>query len=161
MKKVPLKNYFILGIILVVSVFVVLYLNKLCTNVKQNNNNLLNVFIREITPQELENYMIENPYLIIYLDNENMQDNTFQKKFKKLLIKYDLQKEVVFVNINQFDEKEFNTFIKKYYDNDLNIEKKKSLIIVDNQKIVDIMIANNEKFDINLIKEFFKENGVY
>lgn len=162
MKKVPLKNYLILGLILVVSVIVVLYFNKLCINAKnKKNDNLLINFIREITPHELENYITENPNFVIYLDDENMQDNSFQKKFKKFLIKYDLQKEVVFININQFDEKEFNEFIKKYYDNDLNIEKRKSLIIIDNQKIVDIMLADNEKFDINFVKEFFKENGVY
>ena len=82
MKRIPLKNYFILGIILVSSIFIVLYINKLYLSTK-NNDNILNEFIKEIKTQEIDNYIIENPNFIIYLGYKNNDNKSFEKKFKK------------------------------------------------------------------------------
>lgn len=158
MKRIPLKNYFILGIILASSIFIVLYINKLYLSTK-NNDNILNGFIKEIKTQEIDNYIIENPNFIIYLGYKNNDNKSFEKKFKKLVTKYDLQKDIVFIDISQFNDEAFNKFCKKYADKLL--EKDSSLIIVDNQKVIDVLditIGNN---DIELVKMFFKKNGVY
>ena len=158
MKRIPLKNYFILGIILASSIFIVLYINKLYLSTK-NNDNILNGFIKEIKTQEIDNYIIENPNFIIYLGYKNNDNKSFEKKFKKLVTKYDLQKDIVFIDISQFNDETFNKFCKKYADKLL--KKDSSLIIVDNQKVIDVLditIGNN---DIELVKMFFKKNGVY
>ena len=75
MKRIPLKNYFILGIILASSIFIVLYINKLYLSTK-NNDNILNGFIKEIKTQEIDNYIIENPNFIIYLGYKNNDSET-------------------------------------------------------------------------------------
>ena len=77
-----LKNYFILGIIIASSIFIVLYINKLYLSTK-NNDNILNGFIKEIKTQEIDNYIIENPNFIIYLGYKNNDNKSFEKKFKK------------------------------------------------------------------------------
>ena len=115
MKRIPLKNYFILGIILASSIFIVLYINKLYLSTK-NNDNILNGFIKEIKTQEIDNYIIENPNFIIYLGYKNNDNKSFEKKFKKLVTKYDLQKDIVFIDISQFNDETFNKFCKKYAD---------------------------------------------
>ena len=158
MKRIPLKNYFILGIILVSSIFIVLYINKLYLSTK-NNDNILNGFIKEIKTQEIDNYIIENPNFIIYLGYKNNDNKSFEKKFKKLVTKYDLQKEIVFIDISQFNDETFNNFCKKYADKLL--KKDSSLIIVDNQKVIDVLDITKGNNDIELVKMFFKKNGVY
>ncbi len=158
MKKIPLKNYFILGIILASSIFIVLYINKLYLSTK-NNDNILNGFIKEIKTQEIDNYIIENPNFIIYLGYKNNDNKSFEKKFKKLVTKYDLQKDIVFIDISQFNDETFNKFCKKYADKLL--EKDSSLIIVDNQKVIDVLDITKGNNDIELVKMFFKKNGVY
>ena len=158
MKKIPLKNYFILGIILASSIFIVLYINKLYLSTK-NNDNILNGFIKEIKIQEIDNYIIENPNFIIYLGYKNNDNKLFEKKFKKLVTKYDLQKDIVFIDISQFNDETFNKFCKKYADKLL--EKDSSLIIVDNQKVIDVLDITKGNNDIELVKMFFKKNGVY
>ena len=158
MKRIPLKNYFILGIILVASIFIVLYINKLYLSTK-NNDNILNWFIKEIKTQEIDNYIIENPNFIIYLGYKNNDNKSFEKKFKKLVTKYDLQKDIVFIDISQFNDETFNKFCKKYADKLL--EKDSSLIIVDNQKVIDVLDITKGNNDIELVKMFFKKNGVY
>ena len=158
MKRIPLKNYFILGIILASSIFIVLYINKLYLSTK-NNDNILNGFIKEIKTQEIDNYIIENPNFIIYLGYKNNDNKSFEKKFKKLVTKYDLQKDIVFIDISQFNDEDFNKFCKKYADKLL--EKDSSLIIVDNQKVIDVLDITKGNNDIELVKMFFKKNGVY
>ena len=158
MKKIPLKNYFILGIILASSIFIVLYINKLYLSTK-NNDNILNGFIKEIKTQEIDNYIIENPNFIIYLGYKNNDNKSFEKKFKKLVKKYDLKKDIVFIDISQFNDETFNKFCKKYADKLL--EKDSSLIIVDNQKVIDVLDITKGNNDIELVKMFFKKNGVY
>ena len=158
MKRIPLKNYFILGIILASSIFIVLYINKLYLSTK-NNDNILNGFIKEIKTQEIDNYIIENPNFIIYLGYKNNDNKSFEKKFKKLVTKYDLQKNIVFIDISQFNDEDFNKFCKKYADKLL--KKDSSLIIVDNQKVIDALDITKGNNDIELVKMFFKKNGVY
>ena len=158
MKRIPLKNYFILGIILASSIFIVLYINKLYLSTK-NNDNILNGFIKEIKTQEIDNYIIENPNFIIYLGYKNNDNKSFEKKFKKLVTKYDLQKDIVFIDISQFNDETFNKFCKKYADKLL--KKDSCLIIVDNQKVIDALDITKGNNDIELVKMFFKKNGVY
>lgn len=158
MKKIPLKNYFILGIILASSIFIVLYINKLYLSTK-NNDNILNGFIKEIKTQEIDNYIIENPNFIIYLGYKNNDNKSFEKKFKKLVTKYDLQRDIVFIDINQFNDEDFNDFCNKYAGKLLN--KDSSLIIIDNQKVIDVFDITKENSDIELVKMFLKKNGVY
>lgn len=158
MKKIPLKNYFILGIILASSIFIVLYINKLYLSTK-NNDNILNEFIKEIKIQEIDNYIIENPNFIIYLGYKSNDNKSFEKKFKKLVTKYDLQRDIVFIDINQFNDVAFNEFCNKYAGELLN--KDSSLIIIDNQKVIDVLDITKENSDIELVKMFFKKNGVY
>ena len=158
MKRIPLKNYFILGIILASSIFIVLYINKLYLSTK-NNDNILNGFIKEIKTQEIDNYIIENPNFIIYLGYKNNDNKSFEKKYKKLVTKYDLQRDIVFIDINQFNDVAFNEFCNKYAGELLN--KDSSLIIIDNQKVIDVLDITKENSDIELVKMFFKKNGVY
>ena len=93
MRKIPLKNYIILGIIIVVSVFAVLYFNQLYKNTK-NSDTILYDFIKEVKPYELDNYIIENPNFIMYISSRISSNKTFEKKFKNFLMKYDLQKDI-------------------------------------------------------------------
>ena len=158
MRKIPFRNYLILVLILIVSMAAVIYMNKLYLSAK-NDNNILDGFINEIKPQEIDTYIIENPNFVIYLGYKNSDNKSFEKKFKNFVTKYDLQKNIVFIDIKQFEDKKFNDFSEKYASVSLN--KNNSLIIIDNQKVIDTLDITKERCDIELVKIFFKKNGVY
>ena len=94
MKKIPLKNYIILSIILGVSVLIVIYITNwfLATQKQNEENNNVN-FIKEVKVSEINNYITENPNFIIYLKCSTSNNVKFEKKLKKFLIDNDIQKD--------------------------------------------------------------------
>ena len=159
MKKIPLKNYFILGGILAVSAFIVISFNMIYINAKKSQNTM-DDFIKEIKPVEIDNYIVENPNFIIYFGTLDEGQENFKKNFKKFLIKEDLKNDVIFVDLNLFDDEKFNKFVSKYSDGKFSIGRFDNIVIVDNQKIVNVLLSKQDKLEVKKIKSFFKENGV-
>lgn len=161
MNKIPVKNYIILGTILIISVIAVLYINDwFKTAEKQLDKNDSMNFMKEIKTHELNNYITENPNFIIYIRSINNNNNKFEKKLKKFIIDSELQKEFIYIKLEEFNMEEYTEFINKYKINDIIINLNESIIIIENQKIIDILYKN-EEFDIKQVKKFLKDNGVY
>ena len=162
MKKVPLKNYVILGIILIFSVITILIINNWLSsmNDQEKEKSIVAEIIHEIKTDDIDNYMLENPDFIVYMaSRDNCTNISFEKKFKKFLIDNDLEKEIVFINLDEIDSKTYSQFIQKYYDGPNMPVFTNSIIVVEEQKVRDIL--NSEKFKIEEVKKFLKDNGVY
>lgn len=118
MKKIPLKNYVILGILLISSVIIVLIINNWLSslNEQEKEKSIVAEIIHEIKTDDIDDYMLENPDFIIYMaSRDNCTNIKFEKKFKKFLIDNDLEKGTVFINLDEIDSKTYSQFIKKYY----------------------------------------------
>lgn len=162
MKKVPLKNYVILGILLIFSVIIVLIINNWLSsmNEQEKEKSIVAEIIHEIKTDDIDDYMLENPDFIIYMaSKDNCTNISFEKKFKNFLIDNDLEKETVFINLDEIDTKTYSQFIQKYYGGSNMPVFTNSIIIVEEQKVRDIL--NSEKFKIEEVKKFLKDNGVY
>ena len=61
------------------------------------------------------------------------------------------------MDIDQFDIKQFS---KKYCDDFVQTKKDVMVIIVENQKVKNILSESANEIKIDDIKEFLKENGV-
>lgn len=163
MRRVPLKNYFILTLILVLSILIVFYLVKIYNSTMHNANDkqILNR-IKEITVLELDNYIVENPNIVIYLMDSDYRNNSFEKKLNQVIVEHDLQSQFVLINIanNIYQE----------YDKTANINLKNksflkevpinSLVIIENKKIKKFIKINDDLKKAS-ISEFLKENEVY
>lgn len=163
MRKVPLKNYFILTLILVLSILIVFYLVKIYNSTIHNTNDkqILNK-IKEITILELDNYIVENPNIVIYLMDSDYKSISFEKKLNQVIVEHDLQSQFVLINIanniyQEYDKTANINFKNKSILKEVPIN---SLVIIENKKIKRF-IKINDVLKKSEISKFLKENEVY
>lgn len=164
MRKIPLKNYVVLGVILFVSIMVVVYVNGWLKQTKKQytDNMVIFDFIKEIKVSEIDNYVIENPNFIIYISSKSNRDNIkFENDLEKFLADNDLQKDFIFINMDDFSNDSYSDFINKYYNNEEKFVLTDSIIVVDEQKIKSIFNSQSNQLSIKNVKKFLKNNEVY
>lgn len=158
MRKIPLKNYIVLSIILVLTIFITIFIMNLFKNYTKNSSD--NAFKNKINFNELETYLLENSDFIIYLVDNSFDNSVFEKKFKKFIIDNDLNNQLVYIDVNDVDQKQFLLFVSKYGQKSLNMEINNYVIIINDQKIAAIISITPELKDLKNIKQEFKEKGV-
>lgn len=163
MRKVPLKNYFILTLILVLSIFIVFYLVKIYNSTMHNTNDkqILNK-IKEITILELDNYIVENPNIVIYLMDSDYKSISFEKKLNQVIVEHDLQSQFVLINIANNIYQEYDKTANVNFKNKSILKEVpiNSLVIIENKKIKRF-IKINDGLKKSEISKFLKENEVY
>ena len=159
LRKVPKKNYILLGIILLGTVCLVYYFytwSKLYNEVKLNEK-ILDNYMEVINYNELEDYIIENPNTIIYvsvLKNSTIRD--FEKKFRKSLSKNEIDKSILYMDItddieNKNIKKEMK---KKYHVNNLDITDVPVIMVIDNGSLKTIYSIRYNDYDMGHLKNF-------
>ena len=94
LRSVPKKNYFILGIIIIVSLLLLYYMHmwSLAYNETKLNMPILDKYLEVINYNELDNYLVEMPNTVIYvsvLEDENIikiidcDTNSFDETLKE------------------------------------------------------------------------------
>ena len=117
-RVIPTKNYIILVVLFVAIVALVLYLCNLyhVYDAHQREIPVIRGTLSEIQPDELEHYLMENPTSVIYMctaSDESCRD--YEKDFKKLVEKKELQESIIYVNLSDIDQLEFvDKFNAKY-----------------------------------------------
>lgn len=163
MRKVPLKNYFILTLILVLSILIVFYLVKIYNSTMHNTNDkqILNK-IKEITILELDNYIVENPNIVIYLMDSDYKSISFEKKLNQVIVEHDLQSQFVLINIANNIYQEYDKTANVNFKNKSILKEVpiNSLVIIENKKIKRF-IKINDGLKKSEISKFLKENEVY
>ncbi len=159
MKKIPLKNYFLLVLLIAVSVIVVLY----CVNWysrMQKKASILPEYISEIKYDEIDNFAVENPNFIIYLSSkEDNKLEKFETELKGFLIDNDLSQDFIYMDMDQF---KFEEFMQKYKNIDnYKLDDDIVMIIFENQKVRDIFTAKISDINMENVKKFLQNNEVY
>lgn len=158
MRNIPIKNYFILGIIILVSGIVSIILME--TFHQMDNKKTENAFKNKLSYSELETYILENSDSIIYFIDHSFSNSKFEKKFKKYVVKNDLVNSVIYVDREEFDESSFIKFVSKYSETKENIEFSDYIFIIDNQRIVSSIPIKNDMSDMSFLTKIFKEKEV-
>ena len=142
MKKILPKNYIILVVLLVVTVFLTLFLSSIYTS----KNKLVSSFYEyanEITPTDIEGYIIENPDAIIYIsDKYDLTHETFETKFQKKIESLNLKEKLVYIDKEEITDEFLNKINNNY---GLNVE-------IDNTPIIIVVV------DKTVIKSIYVEN---
>ena len=94
-KVVPIKNYVLLGVIMVVSIFFVyyFYLWFLAYDESKLHTPIMDNYLRVINYNELDSYLVENESAVLYvsvLGEESTRE--FEEDFKSVILKYSLKK---------------------------------------------------------------------
>lgn len=164
-KVVPVKNYILLGLLALVTVIGVFYLAKWYRTNKeyQINNTLMKGVISEVKSEELENYLSENPNILIYFTSSSNQDiKGFEKSLKKKISKEDLTKEIVYLDLDTIQDTNFYaTFKKNYFDENLkakNVELLSipNLLIIRDGEVIDILYKRNMQINMSDVTQFLE-----
>lgn len=145
-KDIPKKNYFILGIILIISCILVYYINAWYSlyQYEKRGNSPITTYMEIINYNEVENYIAENSDAIIYISKSNNlkirkfeEDN--EKLFKKLELNY---------NILYMDAKDVNKDLKIKY----NVNEYPTILFFKNKRLVNKNVLELDNINYNDIK---------
>lgn len=162
LRKIPRKNYVILGVVILVSLLIVYYLYMWFTAYKSTKVGevILDKYMTVINYNELDDYLVENPDAIIYVGILNDEDITkFEKKFKNSIKNNKINKEVLYLNIT--DElnsgKKISEMKDKYTVNYANITDVPNIMVFEDGKIKTIYSIRDNGYDVQKVEKFIND----
>ncbi len=164
MKKIPLKNYIILCVIILLTVISVFYIRSWYITSKDyySRNSVIKDVVHEINVDEISNYTLESPKFMLYVSSGADADiKGFENDFKKLIRKLDLSEDILYLNADNIGYDLYNN-LSGFASNDkissLISESKASLYVFSDGKIVGVL-NNINNFSSKNIRSFIKKWG--
>lgn len=159
MRKIPLKNYFLLIGLIGVTVFITYYCCNLYTNRHENKyTSPMNSFLAEIKEDDIEDYVKDNPAVVLYIsDKKDKTQENIEKKFKDLLTERHIYSYFVYVDISNDKEKSLQSF-QENYKLELNYQSLPILVVFQDGEVSDVY--HTKEWNISEITEFLKRNEV-
>ncbi len=114
-KEVPMKNYFILALIFIVTIIGVFYAREWYNTSKEYyaQNSVMTRVVREIRSEEISNYTLENQKFVLYVaSGKNVELKDFENEFKNLIQDMDLGDSVLYMNLDGIDFDSFYNLLK-------------------------------------------------
>lgn len=159
MRKVPKKNYFIFLLMVICVVGVVFYLCELYNSrIIHKYESPMNLFITEIKVDDIENYVIENSVVVLYVSDK--KDDTLKEReenFKELLTEYNIQQYFIYLDMS-YNATDVVAKFEEKYDDKLDYEKLPILIVMLDGKVVGTY--NEANYDEAKIISFLEKNEV-
>ena len=116
-KEIPLKNYFILIFVILLTILAVFYMRDWYNTSKEfyAQNSVMTKVVREIKNDEISNYILENQKFILYVSSgQNTNIKSFEDEFKNLIQKMDLGENVLYMNLDEVDVSDFYNSLNSY-----------------------------------------------
>ena len=159
-RNIPFKNYIILAVTLILSIILVIYFYMWYDEFmsKRIYTPFLDDYLSVINYNELDDYLIENKNVVLYisaLDDENTR--MFEKKFKNVITEYSLNNSLLYMDLSseKNDSSLFETILNKYNLHDL------PCIMIFKDGIMDEFYSiKNTKYDVDLLISYLKIEGV-
>ncbi len=168
-KKIPKKNYIILTLITIFSILIVFYLASWYNATKEYymNNSIMTDFLSEIKPEEIDNYIMDNPVSVIYLaSSKNADIKGFEKSFKKLIKEEEIKDSIIYMDVYKIVDNNFFPDLKNNYFSDelkadnISLTSNPNIIVIENRQIVDILNKNNKKLELRSTKNLLIKHGI-
>lgn len=163
-KSIPVKNYVILGIIIIVTLLACMYIFAWCKQYEDNKvtTPVITSTIREVEYNNLDSVLRERDVLIMYMcTTSEGVCRSFEKKFASYIKDNNLTEEIVYLNLGF--EKDDTGLLNKVYNNyksDTLVKKMyeyPTIVIFNQGKIVDVLSSNaKDKLNIKQVKEFLE-----
>ena len=161
------KNIVTLIIFLSVTIIVCVYALKWHSVYKEEGNNraIITNYTQEIKRSELNNYIIENPYAVVYFGKTNDANcRKFEKKLQEFIIEKELRENIVYLNVDDIEMENFETMFDSLYNNEVLRQQNKYLnkvpavAVYDHTKLVDFI--SDENLSVQIVKELLKKYNV-
>lgn len=162
LRKIPLKNYFILGGVILFTILILYYFYMWIDayNETKLNKPILDKYMTVINYNELEDYLIENPDAIIYvsiLEDEKIRE--FEKKIKLAFRKHEIEKDILYLDITEdIKNKDIKkNMVDKYTVGINNITDVPLIMLIDDGAVKNIYSINDNDYDINKFKAYLND----
>lgn len=159
LRVIPKKNYIVLGIVILITLFLVYYLYMWFDAYKETKINIpiLDKYMNVINYNELSDYLIENPNTIIYvsvLEDEEIRE--FEKEFKFSLKKNEIEKDVLYLDITDDikNKNVRNDMESKYMINSQSITDVPSILVIEDGKLKNIYSVSNNGYNMKKVRLF-------
>ena len=164
-REVPVKNYIILGVIILVTILLLFYfyLWYLTYEESKLNNQIMDRYLQVINYNEMDDYLIENKDAIIYVSVlENQKIRNFEIDFKETIIENSLKKEILYLDLTEIynDKSELSKAKEKFKINDKNISNVPCILVFEEGQLTEIYDIKEKDYDIEKIEEILKEEGL-
>ena len=154
-KKIPVKNYIYLSIIVIASIFIIFYLYRWYDTYRESklNISIMNNYLSVINYNELDDYIIENKNAIIYVSKLGDEKiNKFEKSFKNMVVENDLRNSMLYLDVTNYN---FDIVKEK-----LQINTSLPCIVVyTNGKITDVYSITNNNYDMKKLNKYLNRIG--
>lgn len=152
MREIPKKNYYILVVLLVATVLLTLFLSNLYLNKEKLTSDFFN-YANTITPEDFDEFMMENSDVIIYIsDKYDLSHNTFEKKFETKIDELNLKHNLIYIDKEDIDS-EFLNKLKNSYKINLDLEKLPIIVVVIDKEVVRNILVNSN-VDVDTLIEY-------
>lgn len=163
-KKITIKSYLILTAIFLLTIGITIYLCK-CYQVYSESKKEIPVIrgtLSEITSEELEHYVQENPNCVVYVCTANNQKcRDYEENFKKLVKKKNLQEKIVYLNVSNADQEEFIKAFNNTYKHKVELTANyPAIILFEDKTIASILQEQEGELSINKTKNFIELNDI-
>ncbi len=163
-KEIPVKNYLVLGVIIIITLLASLYIFAWLRqyNDSKVNTPIITSTLREVQYNNLNTVVKERDILVMYMctTDEDICRN-FEKKFASYVSNNNLTEEIIYLNLGY--NKDNNNLLQKVYNNykSENLVKKvyeyPTLVIFNQGKIVDVLSSNGKNtITIEQVNDFLE-----
>ena len=161
-KEIPLKNYILLSIVLILTIVVVIYffLWKNTYEKSKLQTPILDDYLLVINYNELNNYLVENKDAIIYVSKLNDESiRLFENKFKNIINKNNLNNKILYLDLTE-ELKENNIVkeINKKYGKEMT--EVHTIVIIKDGKISSSYNIKENKYNIKLLEKYLEKEDV-
>lgn len=173
MKKIPRKNYIIVGIISVLTVVLVGYFAFWYKETKEyvENNSIMTGYLSEIGEDQLidnlSNYILDNPNAVLYVSNGNdLSLKDFEKEFKMYINDNNIKQTFVYIDLNKVKNKKI---VDEFKDNflstklnfyDIELDRQPNLFVFEDGKIQSALYYTRHLINMDDVKLFLRNEGV-
>ena len=161
-KEIPLKNYILLSIVLILTIVVVinLFLWKNTYEKSKLQTPILDDYLLVINYNELNNYLVENKDAIIYVSELNDESiRLFENKFKNIINKNNLNNKILYLDLTE-ELKENNIVkeINKKYGKEMT--EVPTIVIIKDGKISSSYNIKENNYNIKLLEKYLGKEDV-
>lgn len=158
MREIPKKNYFILFIVIVLSLLIAFYFRKWYKAYEDSylSKSIVGNYLFQINYKELDNYLVENQSAIIYVSKVgNEKIRNFEKKFINAINQNDLKNKILYLDLSNYKGDTNN----KYTINDMNITSVPNISVFKNGKLDDIYVIDVDGYNMEKIISYLILKG--
>lgn len=164
-KNIPLKNYIILAVVLILSIILVIYFYMWYNAYEESklNTMIMDKYLQVINYNELNNYLVENKDAVIYSSVlEDQKIRHFEKKFKNIIIKNSLNNDILYLDLTEeLKDKNITKDIKETYNiNNQDIANTPSIMIFKDGNLYSIYNIKDNNYNINNLVDYLEEEDI-